>query len=464
LFIHKKVKLIDKPSNKTPRVGVVATRKFNFAKKNRYSDIFFLENSSITAKNLLYIDTGSHCSVADEMINNFTAQGGQIVSLKNNHNLSSKVPVFIQNYYSNPSRKVFKKSTPQSKEERNIVSELNYYRYKKDYWRDLFETYSVKLFFSENKYDTNHMIIGNALKEIGGISIIWQRAFQEFSSPWQSVSSDIIFGFSQYNAQIEKENGSNFRYHIATGYPGDFRFSTVKEQALHLRNNLKSEGAKKIIGFFDENSEDDPRWLHGHAQVQEDYRYLLNKVIEESWFGLVLKPKKPGTLRHRLGPVAELLAKAEKTGRCYMYEGEHTSSFPPCLAALSADVAIHSHLYAGTAAFEAALAGVPTLLLDRDGWRDSLLYKLGNKVVFQDWDTLWETVQQYFSNETKIGNWDSLITKLDPFRDGRSAERIGSYLQELIQGFEQGKKRNIIMEEAAENYAKQWGQDKITIM
>ena len=89
-------------------------------------------------------------------------------------------------------------------------------------------------------------------------------------------------------------------------------------------------------------------------------------------------PKVPRTLRKRLGPVAELLARAEATGRCYVFEtGVLHGSFPPAVAAMAADIAVHQELWAATAGLEAALAGVPTLLLDRDGWSSSPLYQLG---------------------------------------------------------------------------------------
>src|SRR6185503_2015501 len=95
-------------------------------------------------------------------------------------------------------------------------------------------------------------------------------------------------------------------------------------------------------------------------------------------FGLVLKPKVPKTLRARLGPVNHLLSRAIETGRCFVFEGGPIhSKFPPAVAALAADVAVNGHLCAPTAAFESALAGVPTLLMDREGWHVSPLYDLG---------------------------------------------------------------------------------------
>jgi hypothetical protein len=60
-----------------------------------------------------------------------------------------------------------------------------------------------------------------------------------------------------------------------------------------------------------------------------------------------------------------------------------------------------------------------------------------------------------------FGDWSSIIDELDPFRDGKAAFRIGSYLHWLIQGFEQGLDKEIVLVEAAEKYKKQWGADKV---
>jgi hypothetical protein len=241
----------------------------------------------------------------------------------------------------------------------------------------------------------------------------------------------------------------------------------MKESALKLRKKLEQNGAKKIVSVIDENSMDDSRWHSGHGLQRENYSYILEKVLEEKWLGVVFKPKRSIDLRKRLGPVADLLKKAEETGRCYIYEdsGRYTSSATPVLAGLSADICIHGHLCAGTAAMECALEGLPTLLIDREGSPYSKLYDLPEgKVVFKDWPSAIEALMKHFSIPEGIsgfGDWTSIIDDLDPFRDGMAAYRMGTYLQWLIEGFENNIDREVIMLNAAERYKKQWGEDKV---
>ena len=183
---------------------------------------------------------------------------------------------------------------------------------------------------------------------------------------------------------------------------------------------------------------------------------------------MVFKPKNARNLRYRLGPVNELLKVTEATGRCFVFEetGRHTTLAAPLQAGLVADVCIHSDLSSGTAALECALAGLPTLLIDREGTPVNKLNELPRgKVVFKNWSETIDAVMEHFQSEQGIpgfGEWgDDFLHKMDPFRDGKAAYRMGTYLHWLIQGFEQGLDREIIMADAAERYAKEWGSDKV---
>ena len=199
-------------------------------------------------------------------------------------------------------------------------------------------------------------MIADALQDLGGVTAIYQRSFEPLPVAVSTINTDILFNFSPSGAKVERLSNSVIRYHVATGYLGDHRFTLSSKTAQSMRHKLQQHGAKHVLAFYDENTIDDSRWLHAHHWTQENYAFLLERVLAEPNLGLVLKPKTPDTLRRRLGPVADLLEQAEATGRCYLYEASGTSqgSYPPATAALAADVAIHGHTYAATAGMEAA--------------------------------------------------------------------------------------------------------------
>jgi hypothetical protein len=127
---------------------------------------------------------------------------------------------------------------------------------------------------------------------------------------------------------------------------------------------------------------------------------------------------------------------------------------------------IHGHLCAATAGAESALAGVPTLCMDREGWALSPLYRLGvGRVVFTDWGRLWNACLEHWNRPGGVpglGDWSPLLDELDPFRDGRAAERMGTYLQWLLEGFNACLYRDTVLADAAQRYAATWGKEKVS--
>jgi len=295
---------------------------------------------------------------------------------------------------------------------------------------------------------------------------VYQRSYEGNPTVQTVLLADVYFGFSRQGAAIEAAAGSSIDCHVTTGYLGDHRFPLVRDEAAKVRRLLQENGARRIAAYFDEGSFPDGRWGVDARRLQAHYGFLLDKLLGERDFGLVLKPKVPSTLVRRLGPVGDLLRRAVATGRCHVYEeGVLQGSAPPAQAALSADLAIHGSVASGTAAVEAALAGVPTVLLDDDGWKTSPLYRLGvGRVVFEEWEALWHTWQESRTAPGAVpgfADWTPLLDEIDPFRDGRAAERMGTFLKWMIEGFSAGKSREAVLAQATERYRRAWGEDKI---
>jgi hypothetical protein len=330
------------------------------------------------------------------------------------------------------------------------------------FWGELFEREGVKLFTTWYKNDANHIAVADAVRDAGGVMALYQRSYESMPTLSLACDTDIHFSWSPAVAQTHRAEGSRIRYHVATGFHGDNRFARLREPGRALRARLEKAGAKRVIALFDENSIDDSRWSWGHERQRFNYGFLLEKILAEPWLALVVKPKAPRSLRRRLGPLAELLAKAEATGRCVVFgEGSLQSSDPPAAAALAADLAVHGHLSAGTAAVEAALAGIPAVLLDPDGFTASPLYRLGvGNCVFNDWERLWGAAIEHWERpggRPGFADWRPLLDEIDPFRDGRASQRMGEYLAWVHEGLAAGLGRERAMSDAAERYAATWG-------
>ena len=255
---------------------------------------------------------------------------------------------------------------------------------------------------------------------------------------------------------------------IKTSAIKDYAIKESTKDALKLKKYLKLNGAKNIVCVLDENSLDDPRWHTGHQLQKENYQFILNNLLRNNDMGVIFKPKRFIDLRKRLGEeIWSLIEEAKKTGRCFIFDETkgHTTLATPIVACLASDLCIHSHLCAGSAGLESALAGVPTILIDREYTPASILNNLPTgDVVFNNWFEAIDGVNDYFSSKNrnkKFGDWSPVIDDLEPFRDGLGAKRMGDFLESLFLGFEKDLDREEVMLRAVEKYAEQWGSDKI---
>lgn len=467
--------------NLSPLLAIMYTGHLNLNSPEMHSDLFFLQQSKINTEDILITFQTPLDPIDEKKLLEIRNHKMNVVVTDPRATKVKSVPVFYHWPHKSTIGFALKKSLSEygflnkqtnvqsyALEQKWLKQQIANYYIEFNYWTDLFKRYGVMAYVSWNKYGPFHCVIADALESLGGVTAIYQRAFEEFPSPSTTVATDIVFAFSQKSLDKERDLKSIIPYHVTIGYIGDHRFPLLKKYAQQVRDKLRKRGATKILAFFDENSGGDPRLAIGHELTRINYAFLLEKVLSEPWLGLVLKPKTHLSLRERLGVrIADLLRRAEETGRCFILErGALVNCYPPALAALASDIAIHGHLCAATAGVESALAGVPTLFMDYEKWHMSSLYKLGKgQVVFTDWQDLWNVCQEHWNSPSGIpgfGDWSSMLDELDPFRDGRAAERMGTYLNWILDGFKAGLPRKTVLADAAERYCKIWGKDKIS--
>lgn len=357
-----------------------------------------------------------------------------------------------------------------STESLQLNSLSNEFNNQFNYWKSLFLKHNTKVFFSWYKFNKDHIAVSEAIRDVGGISILWQIALNSIQDKLCMTDADILFSYSSHCAAIDTKIGSKFKYNLLSGYPGDYAFNLTNDFSSKLKATLIKNGAKLIVCVLDENSLDDDRWHTGHELQRENYSFMLEEVLRNPSLGVIFKPKKSINLRRRLGnSISNLIDKAKKTGRCFVFEETigHTVLATPVIAAQAADLCIHGHLCAGTAAVETALSGVPTILVDRESSSVSILKKLPEgKIIFRKWPEVIQALKYNNIEEFKKINlygWEEILNKLDPFRDGLGAQRIGNFTESIFEEFNKGNHRDKAMELATEKYADTWGEDKVII-
>ena len=353
----------------------------NLIDNGYHSDFFWLFNSNFLANKVL-------CNC----LNNNDKKILEEVGINNTFQYKSKTLYNFYYKFKNLSNIKLNKTNLFKYEKKIILKQVNEYKNIFSYWINYFKLHNVKIFLTWDKYDGKHIAMADAIEKLGGISSIWQMAFDGMPFYECNSKSDIIFNHSLFSTEIERLLSSNFKYSVITGFPVDYSRKIIQEKANLLRKKLQNNGAKKIICVFDENSHNDLRWHTGDLLQRDNYKYILEELLNNQDIGVIFKPKTAATLRERLGDVNNLLIEAEKTKRCFVYESKTYSKLTkasPLLAGLSSDLVIHSHLSAGTAAIECALQGIPTLLIDREGAHRSIFNDLPKeKIIFKDWPSI----------------------------------------------------------------------------
>lgn len=438
--------------------------QLNLDAPQMYSDVFFWQQSDLMAGDIVINFKIPKAPLDEHKNDQVQSHGMKAIVTNPKASVINTVDVF--NFWPNSKKHVPEDLVQHFQEPKKgqwFKKRFEDYYEEFEYWQAFFKHTAAKVYVSWYRFDQQHCVIADAMQNLGGVTAIYQRSFEEAPLLESITDTDIIFGFSKYNAAIDQKVGSIIPYYVITGYNGDHRFALLKPQGAEIRAHLHAAGARHIVGYLDENSNDSSRWHTGHEYMRQAYEFWLEKVLRHKEFGLVLKPKVPWSLRRRLGNVAKLLEQAEATGRCYVIDqGKGFGTYPPALAAAASDIIVHGYMTAGTAGIECALTGTPTLMFDGEKWPDSIFYRLGDKVAFNDWNHLWSMCLTHWQKPIPgFGQWNDMLGEFDPFRDGQAAKRMGTYLKWLMDGFKAGQSRHDILEQAARRYQQQWGKDKI---
>ena len=87
-----------------------------------------------------------------------------------------------------------------------------------------------------------------------------------------------------------------------------------------------------------------------------------------------------------------------------------------------------------------------------------------NKIVFNSIENAIDAFNDHLFFNKPIegfGDWSKYIYEFDPFNDNKGAYRIGTYLKNIIEGYNSSMKKDDILVNASDNYAKIWGKDKV---
>ena len=169
------------------------------------------------------------------------------------------------------------------------------------------------------------------------------------------------------------------------------------------------------------------------------YLRFLNWLKKDDELGIIIKSKKPDNLKS-LSDLRIIFDKSLKTKRCYIVEDPFQKI--PSYYSKICNFSIGLSTWIPSALIECVVNNSKGIFLDYPNIKKFEIdfFKNNNdEIIFSDLDNMINKLKLYKKNphdNKKLGSWDKIINDLDPYRDGRGAERIGFFIKILSQGFD----------------------------
>lgn len=252
-----------------------------------------------------------------------------------------------------------------------------------------------------------------------------------FSPSMMSTADEMALFSSTFEGLWDYDGIRPVQFRV-TGYLFDGVAHLVRARSMKLRKRLEGAGVRFVLCYFDESVQSGNWGLVNEVDHRGELEQLADLVLGDPRFGLIVKSQFERTSPSRLYARDSLFKRLAQTGR---YEelclGTHRNVIYPTEGALAADLSI-GHIFGATAALEAAVAGCRAVLLNRYGLKTAHnhLYEKA-PVVYTDLGSVLEAVRDEINGNARfprVGDWEPIIDQLAPFRDGRAAERMRSWV------------------------------------
>ena len=261
-------------------------------------------------------------------------------------------------------------------------------------------------------------------EKIGVRTIAIQYSNLGFIAPSMMTTADVFLSFSGMYKQIFSYRDLTPKKFFPIGYIYDGIKELVLEKATAHRSKLQAKGAKFIISYFDESVQSDRWGLMSKEDHLAELHYLALAVLEDQSLGVIVKTQFMKNSPSQLYPNNELILRAKATGRYLeLQKGKHRNDVYPIEAAIASDFCI-GHKFGATAALEAAVAGVRTIILDSYGSKTNWdkIYGTAN-IEFQNINEALQAFEQYRKGEASyqdLGDWEPILHYFVSRVDGTS--------------------------------------------
>lgn len=331
-------------------------------------------------------------------------------------------------------------------------------------WETFMKAERIKVFF--DKTDTSMDAAALAADLVGAIKIGVSSAGSVIPQAASVVAHQVQFVWGVLNLELAQAQGAAAEVWLEAGKfdrAGNGR-SRWRESAREIRARFQSAEVSHVVTVLDRSS--GPNALCPRPYHDAFYEDLVSWAERDPSVGLLVKPKNPlASLLEQNPGLAARIDRLEASGRIMVLDPRRH----PEEAALASHVVVA--LGPNSAGVQTATEGVPTVfwdpsgaihgpygaLLRRSGWTEG-------RVVFDSMDELIEVAQEYFQDseiKSKPGEFSQAAAAFDPFQDGKTGHRIGSFVRWFLEVTDRGLDRATAIRGAVNKYGSEWGLDKV---
>ncbi len=313
------------------------------------------------------------------------------------------------------------------------------------YWKDFFISNRVSIVVNSIPAIEN-FIPNLAVAELGGIAVNIER----------SILFDYCTVIHNSPAHVHFITGP---YSLTQVPEPSFSLNTLEVGMVNVENsdpdpeiNALRENSRIIIALMDEI----PNHVFYGDSIREFYQSFIDLLKENQRFAILIKSKKPQVL-DGMPDIKKEVEELRSKGQCVIADWKMTA---PTAAAQSDLVAC----VPSTAVFESVLSGTPTVLYNPMRTGSTIFYTQDglNRRVFEDKESMIGAFRLYAEGKNpSLGDCSDLIPKIDPFSDKNGPKRIGDYLFNCLDGYDNALNTDQVIKKANDLYVRKWGEEKI---
>lgn len=334
-------------------------------------------------------------------------------------------------------------------------------------WQTIFARQNIKVWFDAS--DSSMDLAALACDSVGAIKLGLYWASEVLPTSRTSAAHAVRFvpGPAAYRAYQRSPGGADLVVEVGSTYQSTAETEASRVAGASIRRALTPDDTSYVIVALDRSSSESsllpPSQLHGF------YELLVSHAERDSTVRLVIKPKNP--LRDTAGVDAQLLkriADLEATARVAVLDDQRSVLD----AAFAGDIVVGFGV--SSAGFLTAAAGVPTVFADPslglDGPDGDLLDAVGwerGRTEFPNTAEALEAIDRHRATvagaaaQRPLGDLSAFLSEIDPYQDGNSAARVGSFLRAFIEESDTGASTASALQSAADAHGASHGRGRV---